>query len=71
MENRGVIRLGAYADIVIFDFDKLRDRATFVDPTQLSEGIVHVSVIGKAAISDGKFTGAMTGQVLRCGHHHK
>ncbi len=64
MQNRGVIRPGAYADIVIFDLDNLRDRATFVDPMQLSEGMVHVFVNGKAAVTDGKLTGVLAGQVL-------
>ncbi|MFQ5677307.1 MAG: amidohydrolase family protein [bacterium] len=65
IHNRGVIRAGAYADIVVFDLNHLRDRATFADPSQLAEGMIHVFVNGDAAISDGKFTGKMPGKVLR------
>ena len=64
MQARGVIRPGAYADIVIFDLDKLRDRATFDDPMQLSEGIVHVFVNGKVAVKNGELTGVLAGQVI-------
>ena len=62
--NRGVIRQGAYADLVIFDLDKLRDHATFTEPYHLSEGMVHVFVNGQAAILDGEFTDVMSGRVL-------
>ena len=67
INNRGVIRHGAYADLVVFDLDKLRDRATFTDPVQLAEGMVHLFVNGKAAIADGQFTGSLDGRVLRRG----
>lgn len=59
-----MIREGAFADLVIFDLQRLRDRATFTEPYQLSEGMVHVFVNGQAAIKDGEFTGAMAGQIL-------
>ena len=55
---------GEDADLVIFDLNKLRDRATFTEPYQLSEGMVHVFVNGKAAIMDGEFTNVMAGRVL-------
>lgn len=68
VQGRGTIRPGAYADLVVFDLAHLRDRATFTDPMQLAEGMVHVFVNGKAAIADGQFTGNLNGRVLRRGH---
>ncbi len=65
MPGRGVIRAGAAADVVVFDLDRLRDRATFTKPHQLSEGMVYVFVNGRAAIRDGEFTGVLAGRVLR------
>ena len=65
MSDRGRLREGAVADVVVFDLARLRDRATYTDPHQLSEGMVHVFVNGEAAIRDGEFAGAMAGHVLR------
>lgn len=64
IRDRGRVREGAYADLVVFDLKRLRDRATFTDPFHLSEGMVYVFVNGQAAILDGKFTNIMAGQVL-------
>lgn len=63
--GRGLIREGALADLVVFDLDHVQDQATFTEPFQLSEGMVHVFVNGKAAVMDGKFSGSLSGQVLR------
>lgn len=65
VRDRGVLRAGAVADVVVFDLDRLRDRATFTEPHQLSEGMVHVFVNGEAAIRDGDFTDVRSGRVLR------
>lgn len=62
--DRGVIREGAFADLVVFDLDRLRDRATYTEPFQLSEGMIHVLVNGQEVLSDGEFTGRMAGRVL-------
>lgn len=67
MPDRGQLRAGAAADVVVFDLARVRDAATFTEPHQLSEGMVHVFVNGEAAIQDGEFTGAMPGRVLRRG----
>ncbi len=65
MPNRGVIRAGAVADIVVFDFEDITDRATYVDPHQLSEGVDWVFVNGGVAIQRGRFTEDLHGMVLR------
>lgn len=65
LEGRGRLLLGAVADIVVFDLEEVRDLATYTDPHQLSEGMVHVFVNGAAAIRDGAFTGERAGRVLR------
>lgn len=63
--DRGVLKTGLWADIVIFDPATIRDVATFDKPNQLSEGMTHVFVNGVAVIADGKMTGALPGKVLR------
>ena len=63
--DRGVLKRGMWADIVVFDPDSVRDRATFEKPNQLSEGMRWVLVNGVAVIGDGKATGALPGKVLR------
>jgi N-acyl-D-amino-acid deacylase len=63
--DRGEIRSGAFADIVIFDPAKVVDRATYSDPHQLSEGFDWVLVNGQIARREGEFTGVRAGRVLR------
>jgi len=63
--DRGLLREGMAADVVVFDLATIRDKATFTEPHQLSEGMVHVFVNGQAAIRDGEFTGVLAGEVLR------
>jgi len=63
--DRGTIREGAYADIVVFDLARVNDPATFTEPHQLAEGVVEVFVNGKAALSRGEFTGVLPGRVVR------
>lgn len=67
MPDRGVLRAGAIADIVVFDLDAVRDVAEYTDPHHYSEGMVHVFVNGEAAIKDGAFTGVRAGRVLQKG----
>ena len=63
--DRGVIRPGAFADIVIFDPALVRDAATYADPQRLAEGVSDVLVNGVAVRLDGQFTDACPGRVLR------
>jgi N-acyl-D-amino-acid deacylase len=65
LTNRGLIRIGFYADITIFDPSTIIDRATYADPTKLSEGVDYVLVNGQLEYDHGKLTDAKTGQVLR------
>jgi N-acyl-D-aspartate/D-glutamate deacylase len=63
--DRGLLREGLAADVVVFDLANLREKGTFTEPHQLAEGMVHVFVNGQAAILDGEFTGVLAGEVLR------
>jgi len=67
IRDRGVLRFGVYADIVVFDLERLTDRATYTDPHQYSEGVVHVLVNGRIAVRDGELTGRNAGEVLHRG----
>ena len=64
VRDRGTIRPGAFADVVIFDLAAVRDRATYESPHQLSEGMRHVFVNGQAALVDGEVTDTRHGRVL-------
>ena len=65
IRDRGTLREGAYADIVVFDPNTIIDKATFEDPSQLSVGVAHVYVNGVAVVTDGKHTGAKPGRAVR------
>ena len=63
--DRGVLKEGMWADLVIFDPATIRDLATFEQPNQLSKGMDYVLVNGVPVIVAGKMTGALPGKVLR------
>jgi dihydroorotase/N-acyl-D-amino-acid deacylase len=63
--DRGVLKAGMWADVVIFDPQTVTDRATFENPNQLSEGMQYVLVNGVPVIDGGKATNALPGKVLR------
>ena len=65
LADRGYLRVGLAADVVVFDPQKLIDRATFDQPQQYSAGVVHLLVNGTPAIADGSPTGALAGCALR------
>ncbi len=65
LTDRGVLKEGMWADLVIFDPATVRDLATFDNPNQLSEGMEYVLVNGVPVIDQGKMTGAKPGKVLR------
>ena len=65
LTDRGALKNGMWADIVVFDPNTIRDRATFEDPNQLSEGMQYVLVNGVTVIDGGKPTNALPGKVLR------
>ena len=62
--DRGVLKQGMWADVVIFDSKTVRDLATFDNPNQLSQGMEFVLVNGVPVIENGKMTGALPGKVL-------
>jgi dihydroorotase/N-acyl-D-amino-acid deacylase len=65
LTDRGVLKKGMWADIVIFDPATIRDKATFENPNQLSEGMEYVLVNGVPVIEKGRQTNALPGKVLR------
>jgi len=65
LTDRGVLKLGMWADVVVFDPETVHDVATFDDPNRLSEGMEYVLVNGVPVVENGKMTGALPGKVLR------
>jgi len=65
IKKRGAIKSGYYADLAIFDPEKIQDHATFENPQQYSTGMVHVFVNGVRVLKDGEHTGAKPGKVVR------
>jgi N-acyl-D-amino-acid deacylase len=65
LTDRGVLKAGMWADVVVFDPATVRDLATFDNPNQLSQGMDYVLVNGVPVIDQGKMTGALPGKVLR------
>ncbi|HXM18129.1 MAG TPA: D-aminoacylase [Candidatus Tumulicola sp.] len=65
LKQRGELREGWFADVVVFDSERIADTATYLEPQSFSEGIEHVFVNGEAVVSRGAVTGALAGRVLR------
>jgi N-acyl-D-amino-acid deacylase len=65
LADRGVLKVGMWADVVVFDPRTITDRATFEEPNQLSVGMDYVLVNGVPVIAGGKMTDALPGRVLR------
>ena len=65
VKNKGLIQAGYDADLVLFDFDRLRDTATYSNPNSLTEGIDYVFVNGQIVYQDKELTGCYSGKMIR------
>ena len=65
IKDRGLLREGYYADIVVFDPETIVDKATYDEPHQYSVGIAYVFVNGEAVLDEGKITDRRPGMVIR------
>ncbi len=65
IDRRGRLETGYYADVVVFDPDRIQDHATFVEPHQYATGMLHVFVNGVQVLKDGEHTGATPGRFVR------
>lgn len=65
LRDRGFLKEGYYADVLVFDVDKIQDHATFQEPHQYATGMSHVFVNGGHVVKDGAHTGATPGRVVR------
>jgi N-acyl-D-amino-acid deacylase len=65
LKKRGSLIPGNFADIVVFDPDQVTDKATFTDPHQYAEGVIHVFVNGTAVLENGEHTGASPGRFVK------
>jgi len=65
LQDRGVIREGQMADMVIFDFDTIIDKGTYAEPNKYPVGVEYVIINGKIAVDKGKLTSIRSGRVLR------
>ena len=65
LDGRGFLLPGYFADIVVFDPERVKDNATFIEHHQYSEGFNYVMVNGKIAIEGDEHTGEIAGKVIR------
>lgn len=65
LKNRGLIRDGYEADLVIFNYEKLKDTATYANPNSITEGINYVFVNGESVYEAMELTGKASGKMLR------
>ena len=65
LKDRGQLKAGAFADLVIFDAEKITDRSTYENPLQQADGIERVIVNGLVAWQEGRTTDARQGRVLK------
>jgi N-acyl-D-aspartate/D-glutamate deacylase len=65
LPERGYLKAGYVADVVVFDLAAFRDTATYDRPHQLAEGVRWLFVNGTAAVKDGRYTEALAGKVPR------
>ncbi len=67
IRDRGIIKIGSYADLVLFDPDRIKDIASYDDPKQFPEGIAYVVINGEVAVEKGEITSGRAGRILRRG----
>lgn len=65
LHDRGTLKVGMKADVVVFDPQRVLDKSTYEDPHHFSEGVAHVIVNGTPVLQDAKMTGALPGRILR------
>ena len=65
LQRRGLLERGHFADVVVFDPDRIQDHATYDEPHQYATGVLHVAVNGELVLRDGEHTGALPGRVVR------
>lgn len=65
IRDRGALKPGYFADVAVFDPERIGDHATFENPHRLSEGVIHVLVNGVPVLRDGRHTGRKPGRVVR------
>jgi N-acyl-D-aspartate/D-glutamate deacylase len=63
--ERGLLKAGYFADVIVFDSQTVRDRATYEQPETLATGMKYVVVNGKISVDEGKYTGMLAGRALR------
>ena len=65
LSKRGELKSGNFADIVVFDFEQISDKASYENPFCYPDGIHYVIVNGQITVEQGKHTGILAGKVLR------
>ena len=65
LKDRGTLKEGYWADITIFNKDEIKDKATFDNPHQYSEGVYYVIINGQLAVDNGEITGKKSGKILK------
>jgi N-acyl-D-amino-acid deacylase len=65
LRRRGLLERGHFADVAVFDPDRVQDHATYDEPHQYATGVLHVAVNGELVLRDGEHTGALPGRVVR------
>ena len=65
IKKRGSLKVGNYADVVVFDANTIRDNATFEQPHQYATGMIHVFINGEQVLRDGEHTGALPGRSIK------
>ncbi len=65
LKSRGLLEVGSYADVVVFDPEEIQDHANYENPHQYSTGGIHVFVNGQQVLKNGEHTGVTPGRVLR------